>query len=240
MLTAESLIAKAVVAIVTKSAANLAGLAFDKRKRACRSLTKLYYAVVALDEATDRFLETFSAFRRTSDADALLSALRSQAHLIELASNAFIELSHELEQGLEIIDPALARCCQLLYQGKGDFLSFMSQAVEVRREDETAHLIVYRPNARILSADFEQAYRDSVAAQARGDRYYWPSEALDYFRDFEEVDVSVGDEGLATELVQMIRRQNELLKQARESLRNLIKENFSIEEVLFHSDSKLR
>lgn len=238
MLTAESLIAKVVTVIVEKTVGKIVGLATDKRKKACRALTKLYYSVQSLDDATERFIETFSSFRRTSDAEALISALLSQSRLIELASNDFIELSQELEPGIEIIDPALARCCQILYHGKGDFLSFMSQSIELKFEGGKRQVVMHRPNKRILGADFDQAYLDSQLAHSRGERYYWPSGAFDYFEDFEEVTIHVEDEVLATELIQMIREQNKLLKVAKEALRKLIKESFSIEEILFQSDSR--
>ena len=71
-----------------------------------------------------------------------------------------------------------------------------------------------------------------------GEKYYWPSSALDEFRsDFEDISIGFEDEEAATQLREMIVRQNTTLKEAKERLRNLIKESFSIEEVLFQSDS---
>jgi len=120
MLTAESIIAKVVTFVVQKTIGKLVSLPFDKRKKACRSLTKLYYCVQSLDDATESFLETFDGFRKSGNAQALVHALNSRSRDIELATNMFIDLGQELEAGLELIDPTLALCCQALYIGKGD------------------------------------------------------------------------------------------------------------------------
>lgn len=79
MLTAESLIARVVALIVGKSLSRLATLTFDKRKRACRSLTKLYYCVQALDEATDSILRTYEVVGRTGDGSAIVMAIKNHA-----------------------------------------------------------------------------------------------------------------------------------------------------------------
>jgi hypothetical protein len=42
----------------------------------------------------------------------------------------FVDLGHELADSLEIIDPALARCCHLLYGGKFDSVSLLSNFIE--------------------------------------------------------------------------------------------------------------
>lgn len=237
MITGEGLISKIVTTIISKSATKLASLAVDKRRKACRTLAKLYYALIALDEATNQFLQTFGAFRRTSDVEAFVSTLRSHAHLWEVPSNAFIDLSRELEPGLQIIDPALARCLHFLYSSKGDFLSFLSCSIEFRHEQGVERLFIYRPNKKILATDFENAYQESLGAYKRGETYYWPSGAFDYFHDFEELDVTVAEERAITELIDMIREHNRLLKQAREALRKLLAENFSIEEILFQPET---
>lgn len=63
MITGESIIAKIVISIVAKTASSLASIVIDKRKKACRTLVKLYHALVSLEETTNEFLEfaTFTA-----------------------------------------------------------------------------------------------------------------------------------------------------------------------------------
>src|ERR1700677_1856674 len=129
MLTAASLIGKIVDFVVQKTSEKLFNLPLDKRRKACRALTKLYYCVQCLDDVTAHFLETLDAFQKSGDAYAVVNALNNHRHDVELATNMFIDLGQELHPGLEIIDPALAQCCATLYVSKFDFLSFMSNSI---------------------------------------------------------------------------------------------------------------
>lgn len=238
MITAENVVAKIVTFVVEKTIGKLASLPFDKRKKACRALTKLYYCVQSLDDVTGSFLQTFDGFRRSGNAEALVHALNNHTRDVELATNMFIDLSQELDPGLELIDPALARCCHALYMGKFDFLSFMSNSIHWERSGPKPRIVLKRPRGRMELADMENMYKLSKEAIAAGEKHYWPVSAFDEFsQDFEDISVGFEDEAVATELYEMIVQQNRLLKSAKEALRTLIKDSFSIEEVLFQSDS---
>jgi hypothetical protein len=238
MLTAESVIGKVVSFIVDKTLGKLVAMPFDKRRKACRSLTKLYYCVQALDDVTENFLQTLDDFHESGNAYAVVNGLNNHAYKVELATNMFIDLGYELYGGLEIIDPALAECCHTLYVWKFDFLRFMSNAIHWDRSTSPAKIIVKRPIGKMESVDMDSMYDLTKNALLAGEKYYWPSSALDEFRsDFEDISIGFEDEEAATQLREMIVRQNTTLKEAKERLRNLIKESFSIEEVLFQSDS---
>jgi len=75
VITAESVVAKVVTFIVQKTVGKLVSLPFDKRRKACRSLTKLYYCVQSLDDVTEALVGTFEGFRSWGKADALVNAL---------------------------------------------------------------------------------------------------------------------------------------------------------------------
>lgn len=238
MITAENIVAKVVNFIVEKTIGKLASLPFDKRKKACRALTKLYYCVQALDDVTESLLETYESFRTHGCSDALVHALNNHSRDVELATNMFIDLSQELDPGLEIIDPALAHCCHALYMGKFDFLSFMSNSIRWDRSGAQPRIVLKRPLGRMAMADMEQMYKQSKEAIEVGEKHYWPTSAFDEFSsDYQDVSIGFEDETVAAELHDMIVQQNRLLKEAKEALRSLIKESFSIEEVLFQTDS---
>ena len=238
MITAEGIVAKIVSFIVEKTVGKLTSLTFDKRKKACRALTKLYYCVQSLDDVTESFLQTFDDFCESGNGDAFVNALNNHSRDIELATNMFIDLSQELDPGLELIDPALARCCQTIYMGKFDFLSFMSNSIRWDRSATKPKIILKRPRGRMELADMENMYKLSKEAMQAGITHYWPSSALDDFRqDFVDISIGFEDDAAATELHAMILQQNKLLKTAKEHLRTLIKNSFSIEEILFQSDS---
>ncbi|MFZ3213643.1 MAG: hypothetical protein WA188_19230 [Terriglobales bacterium] len=238
MLTAESVIAKVVSFIVDKTVGKIVDLPFDKRRKACRSLTKLYYCLQALDDATDALLDALDLFKGEGDAHAVVNALNSHAHEIELATNMFIELGDELGGGLEILDPALAQCCHVLYVGKFDFLTFMSTSIHWEGSGSMLRVVIKRPLGKMEAVDMEAMYSLAKGAVEAEEKYYWPSSALDEFdSDFEDISIGFEDEEAAIQLREMIVRQNLLLKAAKEKLRSLIRDNFSIEEVLFQSDS---
>ena len=238
MITAESIVAKVVVFVVQKTIGKLTSLPFDKRKKACRSLTKLYYCVQSLDDVTESILQTFEDFCHSGNAEGIVHALNNHKHDVEFATNMFIDLSQELDHGLQLIDPALARCCHALYMAKFDFLSFMSNSIHWDRSGPIPRIVLKRPRGRMELADMEQMYSLSKEAMDSGVKHYWPVSTFDEFReDFEDISIGFEDETAAIELHEMIIQQNRLLKSAKEALRKLIKDSFSIEEVLFQSDS---
>lgn len=238
MLTAESIVGKIVNFIVAKTIGKIISLPFDKRRKACRSLTKLYYSIQCLDDVTENFLGTIDGFQKSGNARAVVNALNNHAHEVELATNMFVDLGHELHGGLEIIDPALAACCSTLYIGKFDFLTFMSNSIHWDRSYSPNKVLIKIPLGKMESVDMESMYQGTTIALQSGEKHYWPSSMFDEFSsDFEELSVSFETKEAATKLHEMVVRQNAILKEAKESLRCLIKDSFSIEEVLFQSDS---
>ena len=238
MLTAESLVSKVVVFVVEKTVGKLVALPFDKKRKACRALTKLYYCVQCLDDITEDFLRSLDDFRESGNAFAVVNSLNNHSYEIELATNMFVDLGHELYGGLEIIDPALAQCCHALYISKGDFLSFMSNSIHWDRSTSPAKIVVKVPQGSMESVDMESMYQQTTDALRSGEKHYWPSSAFDDFReDFQDISIGWESEEAAAQLYEMVLRQNAALKEAKERLRNLIKDSFSIEEVLFQTDS---
>ncbi|ARU31423.1 hypothetical protein CAP31_06845 [Sulfuriferula sp. AH1] len=239
MLTGEGLIGKTITAIVVKAASKLLALPFDKRRSIAQALTKLYFATVQLDEVTDQFLEIFDRFSKGVDtSEALHIAIKSKAQAIDAASYTFAELSDELHDALLILDPILANCLNFLETGKGNFLSFLSCSIQVSTASDKPKITVEVPNAIILSTDFQSIYDVCTQKHKRGERYYWPEGVFDYFNDFNSVDITFIEPQAATELASMIRHQNALLKQARESLRALLRDSLTIEEVFFASKER--
>lgn len=241
MITAESIIGKLVLLIVNKTVGKLVDIPFDKKKRACRSLTKLYFCLQTLDEVTESFFETLEDFSQEGNARAVVNALNNNSYKIEFATNMFIDLSFELYDGLEIIDPALARCCNVLYQSKFDFLHFMSESISWDKESEKPKIHILAPQGKMESTNLEKVYDDATKLMLTKDsKYYFPASALNDFReDFQDISISFEDDETANWLKMMILQQNFKLKEAKEKLRILLKDNFSIEELLFQNNSHL-
>lgn len=238
MLGAEGLIGKTVIFIVNKTVGKLIDLPFDKRKKACRSLTKLYYCIQALDDATEEFFKTLDDFGSSKSSEAMVHALNNNMHKIEQASNMFINLGEELSAGLDLIDPNLSKCCDMLYISKFDFLSFMSNSIEWDRSGDLHCLKIKKSSDQMLSVDLEENYKKVVSSIKNGETNYWPSSALDDFdSNIENIQINFEDEITADNFKNHVIKHHALLREAKESLRCLLKDNFSIEEVLFQNDS---
>lgn len=238
MITAGTIVGKIAELIAAKSLTRIGSLALDKRRKACRSLTKLYYCVSALDEAADDILSTFEGFRSQGVADALMNALNNHMHEVAYATNMFVDLGYELEGGLKIIDPALATTCHALYRGKYDFLMFMSTSINWDRTQEKARIVISAPTGSMDVVDLDAMYDQSQLALGKGEKFYWPESALDDFDEgFKKVFVEWKDDVTAGNVHEMLLRQKAALGEAREKLRALLAEKFSIEEILFQSDS---
>ena len=240
MITAGTLAANIANFIAGKAATHIGSLALDKRRKACRALTKLYFCVSALDEAGAEILKTFDDFRSGSDAYSfpLMNALNNHMHEVAHATNMFVDLGYELEAGLRIIDPALAATCHTLYRGKFDFLSFLSNCISWDRQGTRAKIIIKFPTGKLEDVDLEGPYRESQMALGSGDKVYWPESALDDFRaGFEDISIEWDDENTARKVHEMLVYQKTALGDARERLRILLSDRFSVEEILFQSDS---
>jgi hypothetical protein len=240
MLTSESLIAKAVTSLIGKVGSSLVNIAGSKRQQSCRYLVKLYYALQSLDEITARLLQSVESDPRTSPASSLLTFLVQEQDAIEYSTNAFVDLSRDLQRGLALIDPPLHQLCRDLYRGKADFLSCMSFGLRPDFSGSKTKVVFWIPNERLLATDFDAAYAQSCDVVSAGKEYYWPSGAFDYMQDCEDVEVTQGSEEAAMRAIDFIRQHHKSLSEARARLRALLKESFTIEELLFHSDQTPR
>lgn len=238
MLTAETVVGKLVVFICQKAATSIAKVPFDKRKKACRSLTKLYYSVQALDDVTESIFRTASDFRstKTGEAFAVMNAMNNHLHEVALATNMFVDLGRELHAGLEILDPALAECCEALYVSKFDFLSEMSKAIAWDHSGDTGRIIIKMPRKTVDLVVLENSYAAVAAAIQRGEKMYWP-DTWSPTEDPTEVILTWEDNAGAEQFIQRLAEHRAILVEAKEKLRQLLKTSFSVEELLFQTDS---
>lgn len=241
MITSEPIVAKIITSILAKLASTVGGLLPTKRQRASRYLVKLYYAVQALEEVTSHVIQHTTGSTLEGAAARLIQALVREQQSIEFASNAFIDLSRDLERGLALLDPALHQLCRVIYRGKADFLTFMSFGLRPDlRSNGARALLPLLPSDRLLATDFEQAYTDSRRIVESGSEYYWPSGAFDYMNDAEELEIFLGSDMEADRVIQFVRQHHASLSAAKEQLRKFLVNSFTVEELLFHNDETPR
>ncbi|WP_429111528.1 hypothetical protein [Aeromonas rivipollensis] len=114
----------------------------------------------------------------------------------------------------------------------------MSNSIEWDRSNEVATIKVKTPSDEMLNVDLDNKYNETKLALAKGDTHYWPSSALDDFHEqVRTITISFDDMDSAQRLKLHIDKHRTLLRTAKNSLRELLKDNFSIEEVLFQNDS---
>lgn len=238
MLTAEILIGKVVEFIVGKSLSAIGKLSPNDRRKACRSLTKLYYSLQALEDVTESILRTASDFRgtETGEAFAVMNALNNHMHEVALASNMFIDLGHELHAGLEIVDPALAACCDALYVSKFDFLREMSDTVAWDRASTPGRIIIKMPKRTTSDELLNFKYAEASVALKSGDKYYWADTWLDTDGPHHVV-LTWEDHDSAKAFLGRLSEHRDALATAKQKLRELLKSSFNIEELLFQTDA---
>ena len=238
MLAAEAIVGRLVLFICQKAATGIGKLSFDKRRKACRSLTKLYYCVQSLDEVTESIFRTASDFRstETGEAWAVMNAINNHMRQVALATNMFIDLGGELHAGLEILDPALAECCNALYKSKFDFLSEMSDAIAWDHSSGSGRIILKMPRRTIRSEVLEDSYAAVAVALQNGDKAYWP-DTWSPSEESPEVVLTWEDNAAADQFINHLAQHRKVLTEAKEKLRLLLKSSFSVEELLFQTDS---
>lgn len=238
MLTAEIIIGKVVEFIVGKSLIAIGKLSPKDRRKACRSLTKLYYSLQALEDVTETILETAGDFRstETGEARAVMHALNNHMHEVALASNMFIDLGHELRGGLQIVDPALAACCDALYVSKFDFLREMSDTVAWDRTNTTGQIIIKMPKRTTSKELLDSKYAEAAIALTAGEKYYWADTWLET-NEPHQVILTWEDHDSAKAFLCRLAEHRDALVTAKQKLRELLKASFNIEELLFQTEA---
>jgi hypothetical protein len=230
----QAILGKAVGTLLARVAASYATIASSKRRKSARYLVKLYYALEALDSSTERIL--LATRQGSGKAHALFRVLQAEQDAIEFASNAFVDLSRDMQRGLAMLNPALHQMCQVIYRGKADFLSLMSVGLSPDYSKVPPQFSLWVPTSELIATDFDAAYQESKQVVQSGSEYYWPSGAFDYFAETEEVVLTPDSDDSAIRLLNSLECQNKILKTAKEELRVFIKESFSVEEILFHKE----
>ncbi|MCE0915620.1 hypothetical protein [Pseudomonas sp. NMI760_13] len=238
MITAEIMLSRIVGFIVAKSLSALGKLSPNDRKKACRSLTKLYYCLQALEDVTESILDCAKDYRttKTGVAFTVVNALNNHRQDVELASNMFIDLSHELRGGLQIIDPALATCCDALYASKFDFLREMSESITWDRTISETKMIIKMPKRTTTEAILNEKYKEAILALREGETYYWPDIWIESDDPHPTV-LTWEDNDTAEKFMENLTQHRDKLSDAKQKLRELLRTRFNIEELLFQSDS---
>jgi hypothetical protein len=187
---------------------------------------------------TESILDCAKNYRTTQTGIAftVVNTLNNHRQNVELASNMFIDLSHELHGGLRIIDPALAACCDALYASKFAFLTEMSESIVWDRTASETKMVVKMPKRTTTEAILNEKYNEAILALRDGDTYYWPDTWIES-KDPSPLVLTWDDNDTAKQFMENLTQHRDKLSDAKQKLRELLRTSFNIEELLFQYDA---
>lgn len=236
MITGEGLIGKLALFIGEKLIGHKLMLSLDEKKRACRAFVELYYCLDRLEELNNRLVQSLG-YR-----EILIGDLQLITPAIDTVSNRFLEIGGELYFALHLIDPTLAKTVGQICASKGSFLHMLSNSIISDVPNTAAEIDYFEPDQRILSIDMDAfgqwVETASAASIFERDRLQWPQNLL-WYGEFEEgfhpAKLVLNDSESLMRLRSILLQHGQHLSQARDSIRQLVAKNFTIEDVLYVS-----
>lgn len=239
MVPGGGLLGKLVEFAVERIAGKKIDLLLDDKKKACRAFVELHSCLERLDEITGDFIESIELEAGT-DHFVIITRLRLLSNSIELLSNRFFELGNELGEAIKLYDSDLARAVGHLYFSKFSILLLASEGVKTEESAKEALIEYVRPSSRILTIDMDAYFRrfQQLKDQISAEDLEWPTGMLigaDFEGTFEEVTIKVSDFDSRREFAAILRNHRHILSTARMKLREFIKSNFDVSDIVYVS-----
>jgi hypothetical protein len=160
---------------------------------------------------------------------------------IKALTTRFFELHEDLFLTLEVLDPTLSAVFDRVHSFKGSIFDAIAESITIPEEEPRNQSILYRhPTELVLAIDMDAYYRTLESFE--GDKWdapwIWPSELMElpeYEAAFHSIQFKTDDKEKLTQFTQDLPLQAQLLDTAIEKLRALIKDNFTLDEVLSSS-----
>ena len=242
MVTWGGVIAKMVEFLVTKWASRKIDLAFDARKRTAWMFVRLHHALKDLSKLTTSIYEEIGVQSKNdgrSDSAWLSEVDRSVSDL----SNEFFRIGDQLDEALAIFDPVLHHALLHLTFSKGSLLVAAAGAFTVETDvTENNQQIQYTyPLEALININYAQHYSWLESHREIDlDKLEWPQTVLIGLET--NLYISEGTvpskrspnyvENVAA-LQSILEHHGALLEQANSALATFIRENFSIDDLLF-------
>ena len=240
MIMGAGLLSKFVELVASKLIGKRLDMALDDKRRACYSFVELLSIMKGFYAVTTSFVEELEE----NDAESWVTINLIVIHRRTIGSltSRFFELSDNLCLTLEVLDPALAELFQQVHTFKGSLFYSLADSITIPEEEPRNQSVIYRrPSERVLAIDLEQFYQSlpSHRAEDTARPWIWPTELVevaDWEAAFPSIQFKVHDKEKLVELVNDLKDQASRLHSAIEQLRVLIKDNFTLDEVLASSN----
>jgi hypothetical protein len=239
MLMGAGLLSKFVGLVATKLIGKRLDLAFDEKRRACYSFVELYFILQGFASITKGFVAQLE--EPSLEPWMTINLMCKNGRTIQALTTRFFELHEDLLLTLDVLDPTLAAVFDRVHSFKGSIFYAIAESITIPEEEPRNQSILYRrPTERVLAIDMDAYYQ--TLESFRGDEgnapWVWPGELTElpkYEAAFPSIQFKTDDKEKLVQFAQDLRRQAQLLDTAIDKLRALIKDNFTLDEVLSSS-----
>lgn len=245
MVTWVGVLGKILEFLVTKLAGKKIDLALDSKKHACKLFLDCYEAIIQLEDVTEELLRELEPVVNGRKSRLYGSRMEPLSKKIDAASNIFFESTSKLGAAIAIYDPDLARMISRVQMGKGRALLLASTLfdreriyfeVKLMKGKKSLESIRYTlPNEEAERVDLDLVYDEIRASSQKGPLGVWGPDVLAKVFKGRVIDDDLLPDEVAKirYLSKHINRHLSVLTQAREALGGFIKNEFTIEDLLY-------
>ena len=207
-------------------------LSYKNKSISCRSFTKLYFCLSELDEITDSLLKSLES----RDLGLVVSSLNKNKGRLEAVTQNYFDVAWELEFVIEIFDDSLSKALFPIYYNKASFLINFPKTFVIDNDGKTRHNLIYLEfekelSEEVLKKDYEKLTKvdfDNKDTSWANDLY-----TISLEEDFNKSAIDLSKKENLDFLHQKLSQHSQCIKEARLKLRDFLKKNFTIDEVLY-------
>jgi hypothetical protein len=239
MLMGAGLLSKFVELVASKLIGKRLDIALDERRRACYSFVELLSVLKGFYSITVAFVDELE--KSNLETWITINLIVIHRRTIDSLTTRFFELRNDLFFTLEVLDPPLAEIFEEVHAFKGSIFYALAESLTIPEEEPRNQSIQYRrPSELVLAIDLEQFYQSLQShSGTNSDRpWMWPEELFEmanWETAFPSIQFKTDDRTTLDQFVSDLKHQSQLLEAAIEKLRALIKDNFTLDEVLVSS-----
>jgi hypothetical protein len=234
MLMGAGLLSKFVELVASKLIGKHLDLALDEKRRACYTLVELY----SILQGFSSIAKGFASQLEDGESWIAINLICRNDRTIKALTTRFFDLHEDLLHTLEVMDPTLASVFERVHSFKGSIFFAIEESIIIPEEEPRNSSLRYRhPTDRVLEVDMDAYYHilESFKDNESNAPWIWPEDLHslpNYEAAFTSIQFKTGDRNKINGFVQDLKRQADLLDGAIEKMRILIKENFTLDEVL--------
>ena len=209
----------------------------DSRKGACKAFIALHDAIIAIEFLTADFIAVLEDAKLGKKS--IKQWMQNHAEELDLVSSNFLDSMSNLSGAIAFYDPNLSNLLSVVISNKKGFLrvaSFPSLGKRIILGIDERGLLNYtEPDDEVMRVDLNYYYEKINKMNNAGIQLEWPEGVVAALLRDHVVhrSLDIADRERVDSMVRVMRQHLEVLKQARTSLRSFIREEFSIEDLLF-------